>query len=461
MTAAGVLLLFMALTAAYVRRWPISTAIIYLMAGFAIGPTGFALLTLDIVHESVWMEVLTEIAVIISLFVGGLKLRLPLRHRAWRPAFLLASVVMVMSIAGVSVASHFLFGLPAFASILLGAVLAPTDPVLASAVSVSSATDHDRVRFALSGEAGLNDGAAFPFVVFALEGLRAGGLDVWVGTWFASRILWAIPAGLLIGYVLGAGLGRVAMALRSKNRDTHSPNDFFALALIALSYVLAERVHAWGFLSVFAAGVGLRHAELNVVAAAPKQRFVDMVQRALWRVLRRGPEREAHHKPPHPPAEHLVTGDLEASDLDEPSIAAGMLISDVLSFGNTVERLLEVLLVVLVGIALSQAFTLQAAVLAVLLFVVIRPAATMLALRGTRTTVSERRLLGWFGIRGIGSLYYLSYALNHGVAGEAADVLTGIVITVIACSITLHGASVGPIAYRRALRRLDSNQSTA
>ncbi len=457
MTAAGVLLLFMALSAVYVRRWPVSTAIIYLMVGFAIGPAGYALLTLDIVHGSVWMEVLTEIAVIISLFVGGLKLRLPLRHRAWRPAFLLASVVMITSIAGVSVVSHYLFGLPTFAAILLGAVLAPTDPVLASAVAVNSADDHDRVRFALSGEAGLNDGAAFPFVVFALEGIRAGGLDSWVGTWFASRMLWAIPAGLLIGYVLGAGLGRVTIAMRSKHRDTDSPNDFLALALIALSYVLAERVHAWGFLSVFAAGVGLRHAELNVVAAAPHPRLLE----SLKRVLRRDPVREKHHKAAQPPAEQLVHGDLETSDLDEPSVAAGMLISEMLSFGDTVERLLEVLLVVLVGIALSQAFTMEAALLSLLLFFIIRPVATALFLRNTRTTVSERRLIGWFGIRGIGSLYYLSYALNRGISGEVADTLTGIVVTVVACSIALHGASVGPIAYRRALRRLDSNQSTA
>ncbi len=433
MTLIGALLLVMALTSTQLERLPISTSIIYLLVGLSLGPNGFGLLVLDITTQRESLETLTEVAVIISLFVGGLRLRLPLRHASWRVALHLAGPVMLASIAGVAAAAHLLLGVPAFLALLLGAMLAPTDPVLAAAVSVSDADDHDRVRFGLSGEAGLNDGAAFPFVIFALEFMRHGGLHGWVGGWFLSRIVWAVPAGLAIGYLLGAGLGHFAIGLRSRARATGAPNDFLALALIALAYVAAERVHAWGFLSVFAAGVGLRHAEVRVVRKSPHPDAAD-----------RAPPRPSSAES-HPPAETLV-GPKGSEELSgEPAVAAGVLIAEALSFGDTLERMLEVLLVVLVGIAVASAWSWSAAGLALLLFVVIRPLSTRLLLTGTRTTTAQRWLIGWFGIRGIGSLYYLSYALNHGVSTADAGVLVNVVVTVVACSIVLHGISVTPV----------------
>ena len=203
---------------------------------------------------------------IISLFVGGLKLRLPLRDPAWVAAFHLAGSVMLATIVGVALFARLILGLDTATALLLGAVLAPTDPALASTVSVNDAADHDRMRYGLSGEAGLNDGLAFPFVVFALLWGDHGGAGSWIGGWVMHRLVWAIPAGLLLGYALGKGVGWLAIWLRSRQRDTAAPNDFLALALIALSYVVAQSIGAWGFLAVFAAGVGLRHAELKVVA---------------------------------------------------------------------------------------------------------------------------------------------------------------------------------------------------
>ena len=447
MTATGLLLLFMALTSAHVRRLPISTSAIYLLVGVGVGPLGFDLLRLDIESQRTGLETLTEIAVIVSLFVGGLRLRLPVWHGSWLLAARLAGPVMLLSIAGVAIAAHLLLGVPPFLGLLIGAILAPTDPVLASAVSVNDADDHDRVRFALSGEAGLNDGAAFPFVVLGLEAMRLGGMGPWVGEWFASRILWAVPAGLLVGYLLGRGLGRFAIHLRSSQRDTGAPSDFLALALIALSYVAAERLHAWGFLAVFAAGVGLRHAELRVVQASPHP---EASTRDRGRIGRTQADPEAH-----PPAESLVSPNVTEESLEQPAVAAGVLISEALSFGDTVERLLEVMLVVMVGIALWTAWSWPAVGLAAVLFLVIRPLATLVLLRGTRTSGAQRRLIAWFGIRGIGSLYYLSYALNHGLTGEMADQAVAVVITVVTCSIVVHGISVTPILtrYERSLKR--------
>ena len=265
MAVVGALLLTMALSSAFLRHLPISTSAIYLAAGIALGPLMFGLVRLDIGASVGWFERLTEIAVIVSLFVGGLRLRLPLRDPAWRAAYILAGPVMLLSIAGVALAASWLFGLSAPIALLVGAVLAPTDPVLASTISVNEAKDHDRLRYGISGEAGLNDGMAFPFVVFALLWAEHGGAGAWIGKWALQRLLWAIPAALLLGFFLGRGVGRLAIFLRSRHRDTTAPSDFLALALILLSYVFAETIGAWGFLAVFAAGVGLRGAEINVV----------------------------------------------------------------------------------------------------------------------------------------------------------------------------------------------------
>src|SRR5688572_4429705 len=269
MALAGGLLLLMALSSAYLRNLPISTSAIYLALGLAIGPLGFDWLRIDLRNEVRWFERLTEVAVIVALFVGGLKLRLPLRDPAWIAARRLGGPIMLASIVGVAFCAMLLFDLEPGTALLLGAVLAPTDPVLAGTVKVNSAADHDRMRYGLSGEAGLNDGLAFPFVIFALLWAEHGGAGDWIAGWALHRLLWAVPAGLLLGFFLGRTVGRLAIWLRSHQQDTGAPSDFLALALIALSYVGAEAVGAWGFLATFAAGVGLRHAELHVVRGRP------------------------------------------------------------------------------------------------------------------------------------------------------------------------------------------------
>lgn len=431
----GALLLMMALSSAFLRRLPISTSAIYLGVGVVLSPVGLGLLRIEVATSSVWLERLTEVAVIVSLFVSGLRLRLPLRDPAWRAAFLLAGPVMLLSILGVAFVAHAWLNLSLATALLAGAILAPTDPVLASSISVNDAKDKDRMRYGLSGEAGLNDGMAFPFVVFALLWGQRGEVASWAGAWFVERIVWAVPAALLSGFLLGRLVGRMAIGLRSRQRDTAAPSDFLALALIALSYAGAEAIGAWGFLAVFAAGVGLRSAEIKVVHTAPHPEHQRRVEESDGRELA------------HPPAEDLVAPSVAAEDLDEPAVAAGVLVGEVISFGDALERLLEVLLVVIVGAAVASAFTLRGAILALALFVVIRPAATWTCLAGSPTSHLQRGLMGWFGIRGIGSIYYLTYALNHG-AREDADVLVPITMTAIAASVLLHGITSQPLLRR-------------
>jgi NhaP-type Na+/H+ or K+/H+ antiporter len=440
LTVIGTLLLVMALSSAFLQRLPVSTSAVYLAMGIAFGPLGFDLVRFDPASSAAWFERLTEIAVIVSLFVGGLRLRLPLRDPAWRAAFILAGPVMVLTIAGVALVAHFLLGMPAPLALLVGAVLAPTDPVLASAIAVNDAKDRDRMRYGLSGEAGLNDGMAFPFVVLALLWVEHGEVGSWIGEWVVERILWAVPAGLLLGFFLGRGLGRFSIFLRSRHRDTSAPSDFLALALIALSYVGAETIGAWGFLAVFAAGVGLRGAEIHVVARRPHPEH------------RRRVEHAEGETPPHPPAEEMVASRVEPEELAEPAVAAGVMVGEVMSFGDTLERLLEVLLVVMVGVALAEEWSLRAVPLALLLLFVIRPLATLVCLHFSPTTRLQRRLMGWFGLRGIGSLYYLSYALTH-APSEGIEAAVPITMTVIAISVVLHGISGQPVLdrYERSL----------
>lgn len=435
MGLAGLLLLAMALAPPYLRRFSISTSSVYLLVGILAGPAATGLLILDVRAGQPWLEHLTEIAVIISLFIGGLKMRLPLRHPAWGAVFLLAVPGMLASIAGVALFAHFVFGLETGAALLLGAVLAPTDPVLASSVAVQSAGDQDRMRYGLSGEAGLNDGLAFPFVALALLWLQYEGAGDWLIGWGLHRLAWAIPVGLLVGYVMGRALGLLAAWLRSRHAEASGPNDFLALGLIVLAYVVTQRLGAWGFLAAFTAGIGLRHAELRIASSS---RLVQDFHETAD-----APQNPDPYVPP--PAEDLVTVPASETFARQPPVAAGLIVYESLSFGDTAERLLEFLLVVLVGVALWTHWDPRGVPLALALFLVIRPLSSRLLLAASRTSNAQRWLMGWFGIRGIGSLYYLSYAINNGLPARIADDIAQLTLTVVAISILLHGVTARPL----------------
>ncbi|MCF5724953.1 cation:proton antiporter [Pseudomonas syringae] len=430
MAVLGTVLLTLALTSSYLRWMPVTTSAVCLLLGIGIGPLGVDLLHMDLKDSARWMEHLTEVAVLFSLFVSGLKLRLPLHHRTWRIAFGMAGPVMLLTILGICLALHVLFELSWGLSLLVGAILAPTDPVLAGLVQVNNAQDYDPLRFGLSGEAGLNDGTAFPFVIFALLFIQHGGFDgQWFNGWVVMNLLWAVPAGLLIGYWMGRGIGRVTLWMRISNADsTLSPNDYLTLALIALAYVAAEAMGAYGFLSVFAAGLGLRQAEFKSTGNAET------------------------------PSEHLalpVVGHLEVeperalqgdtTQLADTQIAAGVMMGDMLAFGGLVERSMEVFLVTLLGVVLASHWDWRALPVAALLFCVIRPLSVLAVPWRGLLNYRQRGLVGWFGIRGIGSIYYLFYALNHGLSGTTGAVAVNLTLSVIALSIVAHGLSTQPM----------------
>jgi NhaP-type Na+/H+ or K+/H+ antiporter len=409
----GVMLLLVVLGSATVKRAPISMAMIYLLLGWSFGRLGWV--TLDPVEHGKPLEVLAEIAVIISLFSAGLKLRKPLQSRLWRLPFILASVSMVMTVALVTACAVLLFDLPVGLAVLLGAILAPTDPVLASDVQVWDPGDADRLRFSLTGEAGLNDGAAFPFVMLGLGliGLHELGDGAW--RWFTVDVFWAVAVGLAIGLLLGKAVGRVVVYLRSRHLETVGYDDFLALGLIATSYGLAVAVHAYGFLAVFTAGLALRIVERTMTG------------------------KEA------PPDMSQVSATAEELASDEQHAPAYMAAA-VLSFNEQLERVAQLALVLVTGALLSMVdFSWPVIGFALILFLVIRPIAVAPLALAFGMNKRQAALVSWFGIRGIGSLYYLFYAINHGVTGAAADWMLQVVLFVIAASIFLHGISVTPL----------------
>ena len=418
--AAGGLLILMALASSVVSRLPLTTALLYLGAGVALGPAGGGLIMIDPLRHAALIERLTEVAVIISLFTAGLKLRLPLSDPLWRLSLRLATVSMVLTVGGLTLVGVFGLGLPLGAAVLLGAVLAPTDPVLASDVQVEHAWDRDRVRFGLTGEAGLNDGAAFPFVLLGLGLLGLHDLGAHGGRWLVLDVGWAVLGGLGVGGLCGTAVGSLVLYLRREHKEAVGLDDFLALGLIALAYGLALLVHAYGFLAVFAAGLALRRVERQSTGERPAADVMAAVRAG------------------------------EATEVaTDPEKAPAYMAQAVLAFNEQLERLGEVVVVLLLG-AMLFPHGLSVAALGVvpLLFGVIRPLAVWVGLLGSPTARLPRVLVSWFGIRGIGSLYYLAYAVGQGLDPELARLLTTLTLSTVAASVVVHGLSVTPLMQR-------------
>jgi NhaP-type Na+/H+ or K+/H+ antiporter len=420
----GVLLIAMVLTGTLLKRLPLSNAMIYLAVGFALGPAGWAVLTVHPLDDSAFLERVAEVAVLISLFSAGLKLGLPLSNWYWLLPLRLAFVSMTLTVALIAAVGVLGLGLPLGAAILLGAILAPTDPVLAAAVQVESSGDRDRLRFSLTGEGGLNDGTAFPFVMLGLGllGLHDLGTGGW--RWLVVDVVWATAGGLLIGGALGALIGRLVVYLRSRHGESVGLDEFLALGLIALAYGVAVLGHAYGFLAVFAAGLALQrvkegsdqaHRSASGATGHPNRRTED--------------EPAAHAKHASADMMHAVRG-----------------------FNEQMERIGELAVVLVVGAMLPSAQLSASAVgLLALLFLVIRPVSVWLGLLGAPISRDQGIVMAWFGMRGIGSIYYLMYAIDRGLPGALGEKFVAITLMAVTVSIVLHGISVRPIMrlYRR------------
>jgi NhaP-type Na+/H+ or K+/H+ antiporter len=403
------------------KRLPVTPAIVYLAVGLLVGPTILNLFHFNPLKESALLEVLTEVAVLISLFSAGVKMPVPFSFVRWRTPILLASVSMAVSVGMVAAFAYYLLGLPLGAGVLLGAILAPTDPVLATDVQIRHPGDRDQLRFTLTCEAGMNDGSAFPFVMLGMGLLGLHELGEFGLHWALVDVLWATVAGIAIGVVSGAALAHLGRKLRGNPPAHKLMDDFLGLGLIGVVYGLSVLVDAWGFLAVFFAAVALRQTELKLAGADPDN-----------------PERPQADRI-EPEAANTIP------DIDPaPTVSGGSLV-----FKEHLERLSELMLVLLIGGTLFlDSWSWRAVGFALFLFMVARPVSVLVGLLGTRTSWPIRGMVGWFGVRGIGSLYYLMYAIQHGLPEDLALDLIQLTLIAVSLSILVHGTSVKPLMSR-------------
>jgi sodium/hydrogen antiporter len=386
--AIGSLLLLVTLGSGWINRLPISYALIYLIVGIFLGSYGLQLIQAR--PDAPFLKRLTEFVVIISLFSCGLKMNRPLKAWAWNSTIRLIGILMPISIFAVAAVAHWMLQLDWGAAILLGAILAPTDPVLASEVQLSHTDDRNELRFGLTSEGGLNDALAFPFVYFGLYALQKGSWDNWFKDWVVIDIIWAIAAGMITGIVVAKAIVWLDKRIQSARQVDELMENFVALGIILITYSLTEVVNGYGFLAVFVAGIVARRSY----------------------------------------------GDANKN------------ISQ-LEFTELLEKLLEVGTILLLGALLRietvVRFFPQAALIAGLLFFIIRPLGAWISTFGEHHRPIHRLLFGWFGIRGVGSLYYLFYALGSGLKDDLGEQIAWITLITIVLSVILHGTSSTPI----------------
>ena len=430
----GLILCTMALLGSVVDRLPLSSSLIYLAIGIVLGPGVTGWLDIHPVSDVAVLEPLFLVAVLVSLFTVGLKLRTPsniFSRRLWSLPLRLAGPAMLITISGVAAFAHVALHLDWPVAILLGAMLAPTDPVLASDVQVHHENDRDNVRFGLSAEGGLNDATASPFVLLGLGllGLHEIGAGGW--RWVAFDLVWSVIGGFGIGWLAGLAVGAIVLKLRKRFDEAYGFEEFLGLGLIALSYGLAEAVHALGFLAVLAAGLAMRRIETQALRDHPA---------------------EVRDEP--------LSASKEKADL--PPESPTHMVGDVLDFNQRFERIGEVAAVLVLGAMLSAGwFSIEGAVLAAVLLLVVRPASVLLSTLGGGTSIRHRRLLAWFGIRGVGSLYYLAFAIDRGLPGPLTDRVVPLVLTVVALSVVVHGISATPLMRRHERRSRKQREAAA
>jgi len=402
LVAIGILLVAIYATSHVVARMPASPALVYLVIGMALGPWGFGWLRPDPDAHVVLLERSAEIAVLVSLFATGSAVGTTLRVAHWRVPVRLATTAMLVTVLLLAGFAHLVLELSVGASLVLAGALAPTDPVLAGDVQVADERDRDRLRFGLTGEAGLNDGAAFPIVLAGLVLLGAEHVasDRW--STLAMHAVWGVAAGVAIGAALGVAAGRWVARRARDGIESETSEAFLGLGIVAASYGLALLVDAYGFLAVFTAAVTLRYS------LADEARKNDTVS-----------------------------------------------ITPIQQFNADLESLFEFAIVIVCGALVTiVTIPLAAVVIAFVLFVVVRPVSVLVALAGVPLEREQRILAGWFGIRGVGSLYYIFFAMGHDWRGPEADYVLGLILGVVAASIVLHGISVTPLmtAYERHAR---------
>ncbi len=374
---------------------PLSFPVIYVAAGMVLFALPFGFVDPDPVEWSEATERLTEIGVIVALMGAGIRLNREIGWRSWASTWRLLGITMPLTIAAVSVLGWWWLGLTPAAAVLVGAVLAPTDPVLASDVQVGGPDEEeeDEVRFALTSEAGFNDGLAFPFtnlaILMALQGVAVSswGID-FITIEVTYKLAVGLGGGLLFGWLLALAIFHRSSPL------TQTMDGMVALAATLIAYTLTELAGGYGFIAVFIAGVMIRRQERRHEYHGVMHGFIDQIERMLSAIIL------------------ILFGGAVVSGMLSPLGWAGL------------------------GTALVIIF-------------LIRPVTGLIGLSRSPVPLKQRTAIAFFGIRGVGSFYYLAYAINHADFAQT-DYLWALVGTVVLISVVIHGATATP-----AMRYLD------
>ncbi|MDR5732050.1 cation:proton antiporter [Caballeronia sp. LZ025] len=419
----GGVLIFMGLAGSTFKRLPISTAMCYLAIGLVLGPAGFDLLHIQLDGDATVLRLVTEVGMLVSLFAVGLRLRVPPTDRRWLLPVRLGFVAMVLTIVPLTFLCVYAFGMSWGSSLLLAAMLAPTDPVLAHDVQIEKPGDTDLLRFSLTAEGGVNDGIAMPFALLGIAVCRYEASPDDALHWnFVLQAAWGTFAALASGWLLGGLTVRLVAYLRTQHGEALGSEGFYALGLIALSYGVAELLHAYAFLAVFAAGLAMRRVE----------------------------QKKSGDKSAREAVGTIDADDVSATAAD-PERAHAFVAERVHGFTIELERIAEVTIMLMVGSVLGamwrELFTWHAAILIAGLFLVVRPLAVEASLIGACASRPQRLLMGWFGIRGVGSFYYLLYAIEQAPKAVAAP-LVPFIIAAITASVIVHGMTSTPLMNR-------------
>ena len=405
----GIAVLAAAVLPPRLRRLPVSIPILAVGVGALLFSLPLGLEGPRPVADDDIAERLTELVVIVSLTGAGLKLRRRVGWRSWMTTWRLLGITMPLTVAAIAVLGAVGLGLPLAAAVLLGAVLAPTDPVLASEVQLPGPGEDDDVqpdsiRFALTSEAGLNDGLAFPLTNLAIA-MAVGGN--WFLGWVLDDVILKLTIGLVVGVVLGRLIAWLTFGRRLRYTFARSGEGLVAFGITLAVYGVTELVHGYGFLAVFVAAVTLR-------------------------------QRQAAHE------FHGVMHD----------------------FADTLERIASLLFLLLLGGAAVDGalsgLTVGGAVAAVAIVLIVRPVAGWIGLLGSDHPSSSRLAIAFFGIRGMGTIYYLAHAVTEEYFPAARQVWAVAVFTILV-SIVVHGVSAGPVLARldhttAPTRRTDRNR---
>ena len=392
----------------WLARYWLSLPILYVAVGFAVWS-----LPLGLPHfnptvdgfDAITLEYATEFIVIASLMAAGIAIDRPVSWANWRQIWPLLLIAMPLTIAAVALLGWWALGHAPASAILLGAALAPTDPVLARSVQVGPPGEDQRhdVRFSLTVEAGLNDGFAFPFTYLAIAAVGMTALGDWTLEWAALDLVWRIVAGCAVGYAVGrigawyvfereadAPIEDIDEASDEAENPSYSTSEgLIVLGTLLLAYGLAELAEGYGFLAVFVGAVTARQRE----------------------------NRSRYHKISH----HFID-----------QIEQIVLVAVLFGFGA------------MLASGVLSALTWPAALVGLALIFVIRPISGLLAEANCDLPMIGKLAVAFLGVRGMGSIYYLAYGQNNADFAQI-DLLWATVSFAILVSIIVHGVVSGPL----------------